>query len=114
MKTEITMTQVKAAQAWALLAWAARSRQILTYEDVGKLTGMATQGVGNTALGPIKRYCKTRGYPALTVIVVGKHSGVHGDGLDDAVSAANSPKEQMKVFAFDWMNAVAPNLEDLT
>src|SRR5205823_14901383 len=36
----------RAAQLWAVLALAARNRQVLTYDLVAQLTGVARQGLG--------------------------------------------------------------------
>ena len=98
----------RAAQVWPLLAWAARSRQILTYDDVEKLTGLVARGVGKTALGPIIRYCKNKDYPILTVIVVKKNTGLPGPGIESLLPKDKFLKEQMKVFKFDWMEDAEP------
>jgi len=36
----------RAAQIWSVLAWAATSRQVLTYRILGKLIGVPARGLG--------------------------------------------------------------------
>src|SRR6267378_7828397 len=59
----------RAAQIWAVLALAARNRQILTYEIVGRLIGVPARGLGHL-LEPIQSYCLVKGLPPLTILVV--------------------------------------------
>ena len=91
----------RACQIWAVLAWAARNRQSLTYSQVGDLTGAHRAGLGQL-LEPIQSYCKLNKLPPLTVLVVQQESGLPGSGFSGA-SAADLGKAQMAVFAFDWL-----------
>src|SRR2546430_1637524 len=59
----------RAAQLWAVLALAARNRQVLTYDLVAQLTGVARQGLGQL-LEPIQSYCIVKNLPPLTALVV--------------------------------------------
>src|SRR5690606_14586620 len=77
---EIQMKQEeRAAQVWPVLVLAARNRQTLTYDLLGRLIGVPRQGLAHT-LGHIMYWCKQNGYPPLTVLVVNQ-SGRPGEGL---------------------------------
>jgi hypothetical protein len=104
------MTQYeRALQGWSVLALAARNRQILTYNIVGKLTGVPPLAVGQL-LGPIQAYCQKNSLPPLTAIVVGEETGLPSDGFTATTDVAPA---QMRVFAFDWLSRGAPKLEEL-
>jgi hypothetical protein len=42
-------TNERAAQIWSILALASRNRQVLTYNLVAKLTGVARVGLGSAS-----------------------------------------------------------------
>lgn len=110
--SETSKSAQRAYQAWPLLAWAAKNQQVLTYKDMKKLTGMAIPGIGNTSLEPIQQYCRKKGYPALTVIVVSEKNGMPGTGVN--IAPAKVPTAAMKVFNFNWLeDAEPPTLEIL-
>jgi hypothetical protein len=98
----------RAQQMWSLLALAAISRQVLTYDIVARLTGLVRYGVGN-ALEPIQQYCSENGLPALTVLVV-SDVGVPGDGF---IAASNVPEEQQRVFRHPWLDTKVPSTDQL-
>ncbi|CAM4197217.1 hypothetical protein [Deinococcus marmoris] len=91
----------RAAQAWAVLAWAARHRQTITYQQLGQCTGMFSGGLGKV-LDPIQEYCRARNLPPLTVLVVQKDTGLPGHGFSTG-QAVQVATDQSKVFAFDWL-----------
>jgi hypothetical protein len=91
----------RASQIWAVLAWAAKSRQSLTYGQLGKLIGVPTAGLGQL-LEPIQSYCLIKGLPPLTVLVVQQQSGLPGHGFTGA-SATDFASAQAAVFGFDWL-----------
>ncbi|HEX8910814.1 MAG TPA: hypothetical protein VF796_00545 [Humisphaera sp.] len=97
----------RAAQVWSVLALAAWNRQTLTYEIVGKLTGMPARGLGQV-LEPIQSYCLIKGLPPLSGIVVSKLTGLPSPGF---VAAVNVPREQVRVFEHDWLAEAAPTPE---
>ena len=98
----------RAAQIWPVLAWAATSRQILTYDTLGKLIGVPRQGLGQL-LEPIQSYCLIRGLPPLTILVVKQETGLPGTGF---IAAADIPKTQIQVFGHDWLSESAPSVGD--
>lgn len=65
---------------WPHLVEAGRLRGVLTYEVVAKLIDTNPLSVGY-ALGPIQTYCLENRLSPLTVVVVGKVTGVPGGGF---------------------------------
>lgn len=99
----------RAAQVWAVLAWAAHNRQVITYEILSQLTGVPQQGFA-LILDHIQCLCDQRGLPPLTSIVVNKESGVPGEGFR---GGEDIPRIQQAVFSYDWLREKAPTAEDL-
>jgi hypothetical protein len=99
----------RAAQIWAVLALAARNRQVLTYPLVSKLIGVPHAGLGQL-LEPIQSYCLIHNLPPLTILVVSSESGLPGLGF---IAAKDIPKNQQDVFNFDWLAHGAPSPEIL-
>jgi hypothetical protein len=102
-------TTERAAQLWALLAFAAHNRQVLTYDIVGRLIGVPRQGLGRL-LEPIQSYCLLHELPPLTILVVSETTGAPGTGF--VADTENIGLVQLRVFAFDWLNHTAPTAED--
>lgn len=101
----------RASQIWAVLAWAARNRQSLTYTQLSELIGVPRAGLGKL-LEPIQSYCMLNKLPPLTVLVVKQESGLPGHGFTGA-SAGDLAKEQMQVFTQDWLLHGNPQPEKL-
>lgn len=100
------MTTVeRAAQIWSILALAARNRQVLTYNLIAKLTGVARVGLGQ-CLEPIQSYCLLRKLGPLTVLVVSEKSGMPGVGF---IAAQDIPRTQQEVFSYDWVAHGCPS-----
>jgi len=99
----------RAQQLWSLLALAATSRQVLTYDLVARLTGVVRPSLGDF-LRPIQQYCTENALPPLTALVVSEQTGVPGEGF---ISAADVPAAQMRVFQHNWLNSPAPTAEQL-
>jgi hypothetical protein len=98
----------RAAQIWPVLALAAHNRQVLTYEILGRLTGMPRHGLGRM-LEPIQSFCLLNHLEPLTILVVSEHTGLPGVGF---VAAEDIPGAQQRVFAFDWMEQGCPSPQD--
>jgi hypothetical protein len=96
----------RAAQIWAVLGLAARNRQILTYEMLGRLIGVPARGLGHL-LEPIQSYCLINNLPPLTILVVQEATGLPGSGFS-AVTASEYAGKQLEVFNFDWLEHGAP------
>ena len=99
----------RAAQIWSLLGLAARDRQTLTYDIVGRLIGVPQYALGNM-LEPIQSYCLIHHLPPLTSLVVSKETGLPSLGF---VAAQDVPRAQVTVFEFTWLEHTAPSPEVL-
>jgi hypothetical protein len=99
----------RAAQIWPTLALAARNRQVLTYGMLAKLISVPTVGLGQL-LEPIQSHCLLSGVPPLSAIVVSAETGLPGTGF---IAAEDVPREQMRVFAFDWLAFGCPTSDTL-
>jgi hypothetical protein len=99
----------RAAQIWAVLALAARNRQILAYDIVGKLIGVPRQALGRM-LEPIQSYCLVNHLPPLSILVISEQTGIPGTGF---IAAQDIPRTQVEVFGFDWLAHTAPSPEIL-
>jgi hypothetical protein len=99
----------RAAQIWAVLAWAATNRQVLTYSILSKLIGMPMPAIGGM-LEPIQTYCQERGLPPLTVLVVQQDTGIPGAGF---IAAQDIPAALMSVFKQDWLGYGAPSPDNI-
>jgi hypothetical protein len=95
----------RAAQIWSILALAARNRQVLTYNLVAKLTGVARVGLGR-CLEPIQSYCLLHQLEPLTILVVQEKSGLPGVGF---IAAQDIPGTQQRVFSYDWVAHGCPS-----
>ena len=101
----------RASQIWAVLAWAAKNRQSLTYNQLSRLVGVPPAGLGQL-LEPIQSYCLSNGLPPLTILVVQQESGLPGAGFIGA-SATDFARAQAEVFSQDWLAHGNPNPEKL-
>ena len=99
----------RSTQIWAVLAWAARSRQNITYSQLAQATGAFTGGLGGW-LEPIQSYCIINELPPITVLVVQQESGMPGSGFIGA-SAGELAKAQARVFAYNWLEHGNPGAE---
>ena len=101
----------RSAQLWAVLAWAGKHRQNITYSQLSQVTGAFTGGLGGW-LEPIQSYCILNKLPPLTVLVVQQESGMPGAGFTGA-SASDLATAQARVFAFNWLEHGNPGAEKL-
>jgi hypothetical protein len=99
---------MRACQIWSVLAWAARNRQVLTYEILGQLVGMPRHGLGGM-LEPIQSYCLRHDLEPLTILVVSEQTGLPGSGF---VAAQDIPRVQQAVFGYDWLARGCPSPQD--
>lgn len=100
----------RAAQIWSVLAFAARNRQILTYDMVGKLISVPPPGLGQL-LEPIQSYCLLHTLPPFSALVVSQNTGEPGAGF---IAAAEIPRAQQEVFRYDWVARGCPSADEFT
>src|SRR6266478_3640502 len=95
-----------AHQAWPILVACARSRRSITYEDLAsRIHFDSAQGLRH-GLSLIQNLCLERDYPPLTILAVGKRSGLPGAGFiawEGELQEANR-----RVFAFPWRTITRP------
>jgi hypothetical protein len=97
----------RGVQVWSVLAFAARNRQILTYDILSRLIGVPRHGLANI-LDQVQKYCMHKKLPPLTILVVNKKTGLPGSGF---IAATDIPKNQVKVFEHDWLNEAPPPVD---
>ncbi len=95
-------------QFWLPLVFAAHNQKILSYLALERLTGMDRRGIGKV-LEPIQAYCKRKGLPPLTVLVVKEDTGQPGGGFTEGAEGAKA-----RVFVFDWLRNSAPQPDDFS
>lgn len=101
------MTQSqRASQIWSLLICAARERKSYTYGDLAKILNFGGAGVLSNFLAPIMWFCEDKNYPPLTILVVNRETGIHGNGLIAVEDDINKTRES--VFNFDWFSLEPP------
>jgi hypothetical protein len=107
------MTQPEqAVLIWPVLAFAARTQQVLSYSDLEGFTGIAAAGLGKP-LGLIHHYCERKKYPLLNLIVVQRDSGLPGEGVPGkGMTPTEILVEQSKVYVFDWSGRDKPRSDD--
>ena len=101
----------RASQIWAVLAWAASNRQILTYAILSRLIGVPAAGLGQL-LEPIQSYCLMNQLPPLTILVVRQSTGLPGSGFTGA-AAEELTQNQISVFSYNWLEHGNPGSEKL-
>jgi hypothetical protein len=97
----------RSVQLWSVLAYAAKMQQVLSYETLAKLTGMAPIGQARP-LGNIWFYCKQNDLPSLTSIVVNQRTG----NPPDDIGGEDLSTTQRRVFIFDWLSHHIPSVQD--
>jgi len=99
----------RSLQLWSLLVSAARERRTFTYGQLAEILGFGGAGVMGTFLGPIMFFCKKRGLPPLTVLVVNEKTGLPGEGL---TTLENVNTDRELVFTFKWFGIEPPECRD--
>lgn len=92
--------------AWPILTQAAAERRVLTYEKLTTAMGYHTAKVARFALWTIQDFCKEKGYPPLTGIVVSKSTGMPSSGF--TARDGDIEEAQDKVLDFEWANVSVP------
>jgi hypothetical protein len=101
-------------RAYLILIGCAADRQTVTYDDA--LARRIKRGGPNLLAKPlalITRWCQHHSLPALASLVVERATGLPAPGFA-AVSRDEIPREQERVWAFDWYAIFPhPTIEEL-
>jgi hypothetical protein len=89
----------RAMQVWQILIAAAHSRQSVTYGQIAEYLEFKGAGVLSQTLDKIMRYCRSKGLPPLTCIVVNHITGIPGSGLS---TVHNLPRDREAVYRKNW------------
>jgi hypothetical protein len=95
-------------QFWSLLVQAARTLQVLSYEQVERMTGIPRFGQ-TQILANILYYCQQQGLPHLTCIVIEQATGMPAS---DDFQGLDLSAEIRRVFVHDWLSRGAPQVAD--
>jgi hypothetical protein len=109
MNSKMTNAQ-RAMQFWSVLALAAKTQQVVSYEAMERMTGIPRFGMSKP-LGRIVAYCQRHGLPLLTAIVVEQVSGRPADQYFNTPPFDLSA-EHRRVFVFDWLKHGCPALNE--
>ncbi len=109
-KDPLMSVSQRACQIWAVLAWAAKHRQSITYPELAQLIGVPTVALGQL-LEPIHSYCSLKNLPYLTILVVQRDTGYPGLGFT-GVLVEKYAEETAKVFLFDWLKYGNPGAKE--
>ena len=104
--------QHRALKTYLILIGHATRRETTTYGDLAAKLGDNVQpiSVGNY-LDPISRYCERNNLPRLTVLAVGKDSGVPSDGYPGPRESIDEDRE--RVYRYNWYNLIPPTIAEL-
>ena len=94
----------RAMQVWQILVSAAHNRQTLTYGQVAEHLEFEGAGVLAQILCCVMDYCKAKGLPPLTCLVVNQKTGLPGAGL---TTVENLPTDREAVYKHNWF-ALSP------
>ena len=100
----------RAMQVWCILIAGAHNRQSLTYGHIAEHLEFEGAGVLSQILGQIMNYCKAKGLPPLTCLVVNQETGLPGSGLS---TVENLPRDREAVYRKNWFALPPAQIADL-
>jgi putative restriction endonuclease len=103
--------------AWALRAYliligCAADRQTVTYDALCRRIKRGSPNLLARPLDMIARWCQRNELPALASLVVEPTTGLPAPGFM-SVSRGEVPREQERVWEFDWYAILPPTLQEL-
>jgi hypothetical protein len=109
--------RVIARSAWGLQAYltligCAADRQTVTYDALARRIKCGGPNLLAKPLALITRWCQHHSLPALASLVVEQATGLPALGFA-AVGRDEIPREQERVWAFDWYAIFPPTIEEL-
>ena len=107
---EMSRTQVRAYQIWAVLTYAASKSQIITYKELDNATGLVAGGMSD-ALDMLQKYCKSQKLPPITALVVQEDNRKPGNW--SVKDMKKWPDALRKIHTRKWNRKDAPKLDAL-
>ena len=95
-------------KTYLILVSKATNRQTIRYGVLADQIGVARQGVGQSCLNPVYRFCMDNDYPDLTVLAVQRDTGEPAEGHFDR---ATLYREREKVYDFPWTDYAPPTVD---
>ena len=89
-----------------------RRRQTVTYDDLARRVKRGGPNLLAKPLALITRWCERHSLPALASLVVERATGLPSPSFTP-VSRDEIPREQERVWAFDWYAIFPPTIEEL-
>lgn len=99
-------------RAYLILIGCAADRQTVTYDALARRIKRGGPNLLAKPLALITRWCQHHSLPALASLVVEQATGLPAPGFA-AVSRDEIPREQERVWAFDWYAIFPPTIEEL-
>jgi hypothetical protein len=99
-------------RAYLILIGCAADHQTVTYDALARRIKRGGPNLLAKPLALITRWCQHHSVPALASLVVEQATGLPAPGFA-AVSRDEIPREQERVWAFDWYAIFPPAIEEL-
>jgi hypothetical protein len=99
-------------RAYLILIGCAADRQTVTYDALARRIKRDGPNLLAKPLALITRWCQRHSLPALASLVVEQATALPAPGVA-AVSRDEIPREQERVWAFDWYAIFPPTIEEL-
>ena len=99
-------------RAYLVLMGCAADHQTVTYDDLARRIDRGGPNLLATPLELITRWCRRHSVPAIASLVVEQATGLPAPGFA-VVSKDQIPREQERVWDFDWYGIVPPTIEEL-
>jgi hypothetical protein len=99
-------------RAYLILIGCAADRQTVTYDNLARRIKRGGPNLLAKPLGLITRWCQHHSLPALASLVVEHATGLPAPGFA-AVSRDEIPREQERVWSYDWFAILPPTMEEL-
>ena len=103
----------RAHQIYLILIAMAHNRRVVTYGEIADLIGWKTAKNIGWFLGPIYHWAAKHDLPRLTWIVVSKNTGEPSYAAYEEDSQYSLPKEQQRVFNYNWFSVRPPTITTL-
>jgi hypothetical protein len=99
-------------RAYLVLMGCAADRQTVTCDDLARRIDRGGPNLLARPLELVTRWCQRHSLPAIAALVVEQATGSPTPGFA-VVSKDEIPREQERVWDFDWYGIVPPTIEEL-